>query len=409
VDDTPDDTVVRRRSLMADRWETTRTPGIFTREFEWRSGKVEVRYRARFRDAAGRSHSKNFARLEDAEKFLRKTRTQLDEGTLPDVAAGKITVAAFAEHFMETSTHLRPKSRELYDGWLRNHIIPAVGPRKLSSITKVDVRQFEAALVKRGKGKATVGGVHRLLHRMFEVAVDEDRVARNPVRGVKVERAQQREARFLDEEEVHRIAEEVPGRYRALVYTLSFTGIRIGEAAALRMRNLDLRAGTIRVTENSVELNGKKVLGPPKTTRSIRTADISPGLVATLKEHVATFAAPLDGDALVFQNEHGNAVGQSNFRKVFQSAAGRAGVEPIPRVHDLRHTAASFMARAGFTLLEAAQQLGHSTTVMTDRYSHVFPDARQAKIRRLDELFVHPALQVGRSEAEHPIGEPDAR
>jgi integrase len=79
---------------------------------------------------------------------------------------------------------------------------------------------------------------------------------------------------------------------------------------------------------------------------------------------------------------------QSNFRKLFQSAGTRAGIEPVPRVHDLRHSAASFMARAGFTLLEAAQQLGHSTTAMTERYSHVFPDARQAKVRRLDDLFI---------------------
>jgi integrase len=238
---------------------------------------------------------------------------------------------------------------------------------------------------------------------MFEVALDEDRVARNPVHGVKVERGQQREARFLDEDEVRRIGDEVPERYRALVYTLSFAGIRIGEAAALRMKNLDLRAGTIRVTENSVEVDGKKILGPPKTTRSIRTVDISPGLVAILKEHVAAFAAPLHADGLVFQNEHGNVVVQSNFRRVFQSAARRGGIEPTPRVHDLRHTAASFMARAGFTMLEAAQQLGHSTTAMTERYLHVFPDARQAKVGRLDELLGHPALEVGLAEAEHPV------
>lgn len=58
------------------------------------------------------------------------------------------------------------------------------------------------------------------------------------------------------------------------------------------------------------------------------------------------------------------------------------------RVHDLRHTAASFMGRSGYTLLEAGQQLGHSATSMTERYSHVFPDTRQEKVARLDALLL---------------------
>jgi integrase len=192
---------------------------------------------------------------------LTDTRSKLANGTLPDQSAGKVTLAAFADHFMATSTHLRPKSREVYEAWLRVHILPALGERKLSDISRAEIRRFEASLVADGRGVATIGGVHRLLHRMFAVAIDEERVSRNPVQGVRVERARQREARFLDVDEIGRIGVEVPDRYRVLVYALGFSGIRIGEAAALRMRSLDLRTGTIRVTENSVEVSGARCSG----------------------------------------------------------------------------------------------------------------------------------------------------
>ena len=62
----------------------------------------------------------------------------------------------------------------------------------------------------------------------------------------------------------------------------------------------------------------------------------------------------------------------------------------MPTVHDLRHTAASLMGSHGFTMLEAAGQLGHSAVTMTARYSHVFPAERQAKAARLGELI--PAI-----------------
>jgi integrase len=90
----------------------------------------------------------------------------------------------------------------------------------------------------------------------------------------------------------------------------------------------------------------------------------------------------------VFTGPEGGQIRQNGFRqRIFQPAAERAGIEPVPTVHDLRHTAASFYARAGLTLLEAAGQLGHSTTTMTARYSHVFPEHRQAKMGQLGALI----------------------
>ncbi len=153
----------------------------------------------------------------------------------------------------------------------------------------------------------------------------------------------------------------------------------------MRIKNVN---GVIRVTENSPEVNGKKHIGSTKTGKA-RTVDIPPALRAMLRDHVSKFGNVFDPDSLMFTAAEGGPVRQNYFRRfVFRPAVERAGIAPpLPTVHDLRHAAASFMAEAGLTLLEAAQQLGHSATAMTERYSHVFPDARQAKIDRLDSLF----------------------
>jgi integrase len=352
----------------------------------------EPRYKVYWYDPSGAQHSKTFARSEDARRFARNIEVRKDEGTYTDPALGKISVAQLAERFMATAgPNLRPATVALYEMQLRRHIVPGLGHRRLSSVGKADVRSFEAELLAAGKGRATVSGVHRLLHRLFAFAIDEDRIGRNPADLPRDElpKAQAREARFLTEAEVATVAQEVSDRYRALVWTLAVGGLRIGEATALRVGALDLKAGTIRVTANAPEVNGHKLLDQPtKTARSTRTVDIPAALSVMLAEHLNQFGNRFDASSLVFTNERGHPVLQSNFRKnIFGPAAKRAGIDPAPRVHDLRHTAASFMARAGYTLLEAAEQLGHSATAMTEHYSHVFPDARQEKVSRLDGLL----------------------
>jgi len=196
-----------------------------------------------------------------------------------------------------------------------------------------------------------------------------------------------REPRFLTQDEVRRIAEGVPEHYRALVSFLAWTGLRIGEASALRVKNLDLTVRTVRVVENSPEVRGRKYIGPTKTSKA-RTVRFGAGLAAMLKAHLAAYGKPLDPESFVFTSAEGGQIRQNNFRKrIFQPAAKRAGLKPVPAVHDLRHTAASLMARAGFSMREAQEQLGHSHATMTDRYTHLFPEDRERKIAALDAML----------------------
>jgi integrase len=266
-----------------------------------------------------------------------------------------------------------------------------LGNRRLSSLSKADIRGFYAEMAARGCGDATMEATFRVLHRLLEVAVEEERIARNPARGVRVPQPNRREPRFLSEEEVDAIAYEVPDRYRCLVYFLSYTGLRIGEASALRVRNLDLAKGVVRVVESSAEVGGRRITGDTKT-RKARAVHVGSQLRQMLREHVATYGRPLDPHAFVFMGERNAQIRQNAFRsRIFQPAARRAGIQPTPTVHDLRHTAASLMAKSGYTLREAQEELGHSHATMTDRYTHLFPSDAEARVTRLDDLLKRPS------------------
>jgi integrase len=342
-----------------------------------------VAHKVYWRDPSGKVRTRTFTRSSDAQRFAREVEHRKDRGDYVDPAAGNVTLTDMVAHYLETAD-LRPTTAAKYETLSRLYLAE-IGSRPIRTISKADVRTLYAGLRASGTGTATIEAVARLVHRVLEVAVEEDRIGRNPARGVRVAPAPVREARFLSEDEVRSIAEEVPSRYRALVWTLALTGIRVGEASALRVKHL--QGDVIRVVESSAEVAGRKVTGPTKSGKA-RTVDVPPELRKMLTEHVTTYSNRFDPAAFVFPGERGGQLRQNAFRKrIFQPAAIRAGITRVPTVHDLRHTAASFMARSGFTLLEAASQLGHSATTMTARYSHVFPQERQAKAARLGELI----------------------
>jgi integrase len=344
-------------------------------------------YRVYWRDPASKVKARMFARERAAQAFAREIEVRKDRSTYTDPALGKVPLAEFFEHFMKTGS-LRPTTESRYRTHGKLYVLPQLGERPLNTVTRADVAQVLAELAA-SKGPATVESVRRILHRMFEVALSEDRIGRNPVHGVKVAASERREPRFLSGAEVARVAAEVPVLYRSLVYFLAYSGLRIGEASALRIRNVDLERGIVRVVESSPEVNGHKLEAQPTKSRKVRAVHLGPRLVEMLKAHLATHGTPLDPASLVFTGPQGAAIRQNAFRKrILQSAAERAGIQPTPTVHDLRHTAASLMAKAGYSMREAQDMLGHSHATMTDRYTHLFPADGEARVRRLDELMV---------------------
>ena len=174
-------------------------------------------------------------------------------------------------------------------------------------------------------------------------------------------------------------------RLYGLWVLLATTGLRRGEAAGLRWDDLDLDAGRLKVIQTIVTIDGKPVIGKPKTENSAREIGLDPQTVAVLRSHRAQGAeeqlalgkALRDAD-LVFVWQDGNPVHPDVLTKTFQRLAEAAKL-PVIRLHDLRHSYASAALEAGVPLKVVSDRLGHGSIAITaDLYSHVRHEVDQA-------------------------------
>ncbi len=308
--------------------------------------------------------------------------------TYTDPRRGRITLRELWADFVEAPpVALAPSTLSLYKMQWRVHIEPRLGDRRINSLEPEDIRGFLAELGKANVQAPSINSAHRLLRRLLSLAVKDRRIARNPASGIQAPASVRKEMQFLSRDVVRQIASQVPERYEALVLTLAYAGLRIGEASALRVRNVDLMKRRIAVVEAASEVDGVRIVGDTKT-RQNRSVSIPSFLRDMLSVHLAKFSDPKNGEALVFSSEEGTPISQHAFRRTFQRACRRAGIKPIPRVHDLRHSAVAFAIEAGAHPKRIQEMMGHSgITTTLDVYGHLFPTLHEDVSDRLDALF----------------------
>lgn len=236
----------------------------------------------------------------------------------------------------------------------------------------------------------TVAKAYRLLRAILATAVDDELIPRNPclVEGAGIERSPEHPVATV--EQVYRLADVVPPRFRALVLLAAFTGLRWGELAALARGHLDLDAdpATVRVERTLVEPDhGPAHFGPPKTAAGRRTVAIPAAVVPELRRHLDTYAAP-GRDGLVFCGAKGAMLSRRNFHTQirWKDATRRAGLAGL-HFHDLRHIANTLAAATGASTRELMARMGHASTRAALLYQHATGDRDAIIARAVDELL----------------------
>ncbi|WP_353650964.1 site-specific integrase [Nakamurella sp. A5-74] len=289
-----------------------------------------------------------------------------------------------------------------------NHITPYLGHVPVSAITKDRVGEWLAKLAsKRGPAPdernegplllsvKTIANVHGLLSSAIAAAVDRRHLAANPCKGVRLPRRSEHESQemvFLTPTEWQIIDGElgvgVYSFYRPLFRTLINTGMRWGEVGAMRPRDLNLRSDDPSISIMRAlkrDENSRSYIGPTKTRRFRRTISIPVDLAEQLRELTVGKGA----EDLLFTTRTGSMLNPSHERtRVWLPAVRRAqdvekygdrAVQVTPRIHDLRHSHASWLIAAGVDLLTVQRRLGHeSITTTADRYSHLLPGQQRA-------------------------------
>ncbi len=176
-------------------------------------------------------------------------------------------------------------------------------------------------------------------------------------------------------------------RYRPVLVLIAATGLRRGEALALRWEHVNLKDGSCKVAATLSRVGGQLVITEPKSARSRRTVPLSPAVVVMLKAHKAAQAAERlragrrwQDSGLVFTTELGGPVNPLNPLRDIKIAAGKAGIGNIG-VHTLRHSAAVAWLESGVHIRAVADLLGHSSISVTgDIYGHTSDATTRAAI-----------------------------
>lgn len=320
-------------------------------------------------------------------------------------AARAATFAVYARSWLASRHDLRQGTQDSYRTAIERHLIPTFGDTAVDGITAPMVRDWFASYG--AKTPTARAHAYQVLGMILGRAEDDGLIGRSPARVKSGGRAKvQREPEVLTLPELLALADAMPEQHRVLTLLSGLTGLRFGEAVALRRRDVDLAKGIVHVRRTAVRGAGAMTTNAPKTAAGTRTVAMPAMLVDRLREHLK--AQPVTGrDALVFPAADGGLLAPSSVygngarvekrsgRKYTKAAYGfHAAREAIGRPsliwHDLRRTAASIGAESGATVAEIQRRLGHATPTMALYYQRAseardrdIADALQARIDAL--------------------------
>jgi integrase len=360
------------------------------RTWTTRLGEQKEAWIVDYSDAHGR-HIKTFDRKKDADNYRATVKVDIKAGVH---TSGKHTVAdAGAKWITDAEDRLEPATVESYRQHLSQHITPYLGAVKLSQLTVPIVRNFMDRLRKDGRSPAMIKRVVGDFGSILADAQERGLVAQNVVRSLshrkKRREAERRQRRRLKvgadiptPEEIRAIVAHLQGRWRPLLLTAIFTGLRASELRGLRWEDVDLKKEVLHVRQRADKFNA---MGKPKRPSGQRTVPMPPILVNTLREW--KLACPKSEVDLAVPTGAGEIEYHSNIvtrgLAPVQIAAGvvtKGGKAKYTGLHALRHFYASWCINRkedgglGLPLKNVQHRLGHSTIQMTaDVYGHLFP------------------------------------
>ncbi|WP_127476086.1 tyrosine-type recombinase/integrase [Microbacterium sulfonylureivorans] len=356
------------------------------------------RYRVRYRKPdRTETEKRGFTTMRDAKLFLSTVTVSKAQGDYIDPALSKAPVSAFAEAFLRSRRPpmLKPSSYAALEHSWRKHVEPVWAHREIASIRRSEVQEWVADLASR-RSRSVVLRALGILAGILDVAIDDRRLANNPARRVRnlPRHGPGKRRVYLSHEQVSTLAACSP--HPTLVLVLAYTGLRWGEATALRVRAVNRQRRRLNIEENAVMIQYEIIVGTPKTHEK-RSVPYPAGLDPL----IAAACAGKGPEGLLFgDGEHhmrnSGAVGW------FANSVRRAQVvDPsIPRLtpHDLRHTAASLAISSGANVKAVQRMLGHASAAMTlDTYADLFEDDLDA---------VASSLNAAMTAAPEPVGAP---
>lgn len=321
----------------------------------------------------GRQSSTSFADEKEAIRFCKLVDSLGPERAMnvagvvdTQRAVPALTVGEWLDRHIGSLSGVERKTVGEYERYATRDIGPMLGAIPLAKLTRDDVAEWVNAMFAAGAAGGTIENKHGFLSGALKRAVEGGHLGANPCQGIRLPRTEQQDMVFLTRDEFQTLKAAFSDHYQPLVEFLVASGCRASEALALRPSDVNRDGGTVRITRAWKRTGSGYELGPPKTRRSVRTINVPKSVLRQLDY----------GREWLFTGTNGKPVRIYSWRSnVWYKSLAKArsnGLEKRPRIHDLRHTCASWMIQSGVPLPVIQAHLGHESIKTTvDCYGHL--------------------------------------
>jgi integrase len=399
------------------------------------AGTIYPRKDSRYEGAAwvqtldgGRTRIRVYGRTwDETNKALIKAVAEYQNG--PGAATDKRSLAAYLDHWITTVAphRVRPNTLANYRQVVEQHIIPALGTKKLAKLTAKDIRTWLDRIA--GQCRCCTRGIdakrtpdkqrccatgdccrllpaprrlqyyHGVLTSALAHAVREDMIPRNVAKQVQVPSGPPRRYEPLTLTGAHAFLKETRRFHNGELYELALrTGMRRGEILGLRWSDIDFDNQRLTIRRTLQRIKGQGLVEmPTKTDTSDRRIPLSPPCIKVLKDHLRYQQAERDragerwkDSGYVFTTSHGTPLDPQHITHNIKTLCDRAGVRQI-RFHDLRHTCATLLIETGVPLITVKELLGHANIAVTANiYTHTRLPHQADALKQLDTQLDQP-------------------
>ena len=273
------------------------------------------------------------------------------------------TFKGFAEIYLRD--YIKVNRRNYYSDECRlRELVKFFKDMELREITPMLIERFRASRLKKGNSKSTINQYLAVLKKMFNLAVGEGYCEENPVKKVKYYRQGNLKERVLTAQEERKLLEVSTDNLRAIITVALNTGMRRGEILNLKWTQVDFETKMIKVEKTKSD--------------KVRYVPINTHLYHVMKQ----LRSENGRSPYVFVDPK-TRKSLTSIRSLFQSARREAGIEDL-RFHDFRHTFATRLIQAGVDIVTVQKLLGHSSVLMTERYTHTSDEQRRKAVEKLN-------------------------
>ncbi|TDB81570.1 site-specific integrase [Micromonospora sp. KC721] len=354
------------------------------------------RWRVRYTDAAGEPREKLFERKVDADAFDLECRSGVAAEVKAKRETDRLTFAEYAQRWRESrESGWATETRRRIPQNLRKHLLPVFGAKAIRSINLTDVMAWLSRLLDNGTPKSSVSLYFGLLKTIMNAAVIDKVIADNPCNGVnlaQILRGLSRAPKWVPtEDQVLKLAEVVPRRFRAAIWLGAGEGLRLGEVLGMEAgsRCVDYDHGELHVIQqlrHSPEHFGGFYLSTPKSG-SVGTVDLDAVVAEELAAHVSD-VGPVEFElpdittgerltrpvAVLFTSSRGKLLNDTYWSQLWAEWREAAGWPKEGTFHSLRHFFATTLMSNGVEPQEVQKALRHANLRITlETYVHWLP------------------------------------